>query len=322
MKLVPVASYGDLIRAFLCGAVKDFWNVHMSELACSEASSVRLILIILCWVHRLLPYYGIMGIETEMNGVPITNGTPTLNGTPGAPYGVPGAAIINGVPVTDINSQEKPLIHFMKDYPDKSILDLTKECVESAAQYSRHIQNSDGHWCGELRSNPTVTSEYVFLHQALGLDLAGSRESIRPWLLSQQKDDGSWGIAPDYPGDVSTSVEAYLALKILQIPAEDPVMQRARAFILSVGGLAKIRIFSRIYLATFGLFPWSDIPEMPAELVFVSLISYPQISYPQISYPQISYPQILSTDPIHRSYPQILSTDPIHKYPRKYPIQY
>ena len=180
--------------------------------------------------------------------------------------------LTNGAPITELfnSPDEKPLIQYEKDPSDKSLLDLAKESIDSAAQYSRHIQNSDGHWCGELRSNPTVTSEYVFLRQALGLDLTESRESIRPWLLSQQKDDGSWGIAPDYPGDVSTSVEAYFALKLLQLPAENPVMQRARAFILSVGGLAKVRIFTRIYLATFGLFSWSDIPEMPTELVYVS----------------------------------------------------
>ena len=179
---------------------------------------------------------------------------------------------INGALGTEFESPpEKTLVHCTQEYPDRPLVDLTRDCLESAAQYSRHIQNSDGHWCGELRSNSTVTSEYVFMHQSLGLDLAGCREYIRPWLLSQQKEDGSWGIAPDYPGDISTSVEAYLALKILQIPADDPVMQRARAFILSVGGIAKVRIFTRIFLATFGLFSWSNIPEMPAELVFVSL---------------------------------------------------
>lgn len=33
-------------------------------------------------------------------------------------------------------------------------------------------------------------------------------------LFSDQKPDGSWGISPgDYPGDISKTVEAYLALK-------------------------------------------------------------------------------------------------------------
>ena len=180
---------------------------------------------------------------------------------------------VNGAVDTGIKTpSEKPLVHYAKNDSDRSLIDLTKECLEAANQYSRHIQHSDGHWCGELRSNPTVTCEYVFMYQAFGLDLGGSRDSLCQWLFSQQKDDGSWAIATDYPGCISTTVEAYLALKIMQIPPENPAMQRARVFILSMGGIAKVRIFTRIYLATFGLFSWSNIPEMPAELVFVSLI--------------------------------------------------
>ena len=226
---------------------------------------------------------GLMAIETQINGAlstdfekPLVHYQPQINGTITETHNgaltethingaLPETHINGALTKTPINGAEKPV------QSHKSLIDLTRDSLESAAQYSRHIQNSDGHWCGELRSNPTVTCEYVFLHQQFGLDLTPSRESIRPWLLSQQKDDGSWGIAPDYPGDVSTSVEAYFALKLLQVPAEDPVMQRARAFVLSVGGLAKVRIFTRIYLATFGLFSWNDIPEMPAELIYVSL---------------------------------------------------
>ena len=156
--------------------------------------------------------------------------------------------------------------------PEKPLVDLTRNCLDSAIQYSYHMQNADGHWCGELRSNPTITAEYVFLYQALGLDLVKSRDPLCQWLLSQQEDDGSWSIAPDHAGDVSTTVEVYLALKILQISPDSPAMQRARMFILGVGGLAKVRVFTRIYLATFGLFSWDNIPALPAELIFVSLI--------------------------------------------------
>ena len=109
----------------------------------------------------------------------------------------------------------------------------------------------------------------MFLRQALGLDLAADQEAICRWLLSDQKPDGSWGIAPDYPGDVSTSVEAYLALKILNFPTTSPQMIRARQYIQSVGGVAKVRVFTRIYLATFGLFPWNAVPQLPAELILM-----------------------------------------------------
>ena len=81
--------------------------------------------------------------------------------------------------------------------------------------------------------------------------------------------DGSWSIAPDHHGDISTTTEAYLALKILGLAADDAAMLRAHAFMELHGGIARVRIFTRIFLAIFGLFPWSAIPEMPAELILM-----------------------------------------------------
>lgn len=109
----------------------------------------------------------------------------------------------------------------------------------------------------------------MFLRQALGLDLTADADAIVRWFFSDQNSDGSWGIAPDVPGDVSTSTEAYLALRILNVPSTDPAMLRARQYILSVGGVAKVRVFTRIYMATFGLFPWSAVPQLPAELILM-----------------------------------------------------
>ena len=141
--------------------------------------------------------------------------------------------------------------------------------LEKAANYAFESVLPDGHWCGEFQTNATITAEYILLRQALGLDQRSDREQLRNYFLSEQNPDGSWGIAPDCQGDVSTSTEAYFALKILNVPSGHPAMCRARDYILSVGGIATARIFTRIYLATFGLFPWSAIPEMPAELILL-----------------------------------------------------
>ena len=140
---------------------------------------------------------------------------------------------------------------------------------DRAIAYAFSHAEPDGHWCGELKGNATVTSEYVFLRQSLGLDMTVDRDALCQWLYLDQNVDGSWGLAPDYPGDVSTSVEAYLALKILVVAPDTACMVRARNFILAMGGVAKVRVFTQFYLATFGLFPWGAVPEMPAELMIL-----------------------------------------------------
>ena len=154
--------------------------------------------------------------------------------------------------------------------PGEDLLD--SEVVRALSMAVRHAfdtMNSDGHWCGELLSNVTITAEHIFFCQAVGVDLSADSEAYKEYLLSQQRRDGSWSIAPDHPGDVSTSAEAYLALKILGVSAATLEMQQAREFIRGVGGIAKVRVISRIYFAQFGLFPWEAVPQLPAEFIFM-----------------------------------------------------
>lgn len=136
-----------------------------------------------------------------------------------------------------------------------------------ARDYAYEIRKEDGHWCAELESNTTVTAEYVFMRQALGLELSDRREGLVRYFFGQQKSDGSWGLATNHPGDVSTTAETYLALRILAVSADDPRMKDAEHFVLKHGGLEKMRVFTRINLAMFGLFPWEAVPTMLPELI-------------------------------------------------------
>jgi squalene-hopene/tetraprenyl-beta-curcumene cyclase len=153
-----------------------------------------------------------------------------------------------------------------------SLTTQVEHALKLSIEYAHGLVHPDGHWYGELHANVTITAEYIFLRQAFGLDLEVDKTAYSRHLLSQQNSDGSWGLAPEYPGDVSTTTEAYLALKILGISQHIPVMRRARAFVLQAGGIAAVRVFTRIHLATFGLFPWDAIPQLPVELILLPSI--------------------------------------------------
>lgn len=148
------------------------------------------------------------------------------------------------------------------------------KALKLAAEFSYGSMKDNGHWCGEVLTNTTFTAEYIFLRISLGHDFSTDPDTpaLRQWLLSQQNLDGSWGLATDYPGDASTTVETYFALKILQVSIDDPAMVRGRLFARKVGGIASVRIFTRFVLATFGLIPWSAVPQLPPE--FFLLPSY------------------------------------------------
>jgi len=89
------------------------------------------------------------------------------------------------------------------------------------------------------------------------------------YLLRQQTKEGSWTIWYGGPGDLSTTIESYFALKLAGYPAEHAAMRKAREFILAKGGILKARVFTKIFLALFGEFSWLGVPSMPIELMLL-----------------------------------------------------
>lgn len=151
----------------------------------------------------------------------------------------------------------------------ESLASKACQALKSATNWAFNHAKPDGHWVGECRSNIVFTAEWIFVCQSTGLDLTVDGEAYCNYIWSEQNPDGSWGLAPGYRGDVSTTTEAYLALKILNVSPHVPAMRRARGFMLAAGGVAKVRIFTRLYLATFGLFPWDAVPQLPVELILM-----------------------------------------------------
>ena len=151
----------------------------------------------------------------------------------------------------------------------ESLYKRAKNTVESAKEFLFSIQRDDHRWCGELESNPTITAEYVYLNQILARDQSEYGAEMVLYFRNIQNEDGSWGIARQWLGDISTTAEVYLALRILGVPIEDVMLKRAEYYILKMGGLEKVRVFTRINFALFGLIPWDAIPALPPEVILL-----------------------------------------------------
>jgi squalene-hopene/tetraprenyl-beta-curcumene cyclase len=144
-----------------------------------------------------------------------------------------------------------------------------KQALDQAVQWLLEHQDAEGWWCGELETNVTMTAEHVLLLRFLEIDLGRIADGARRHILRNQREDGSWALYFNGPADLSTTIEAYVALKVLGVdPASDP-MQRALAVIHQQGGIAKARVFTKIWMALFGEYPWSGIPTMPPELIYL-----------------------------------------------------
>ncbi|PAX60731.1 squalene--hopene cyclase [Brunnivagina elsteri] len=138
------------------------------------------------------------------------------------------------------------------------------ECAIAASQnYLLSIQYPDGYWWAELESNVTITAETVLLHKIWGTDATRSLHKAEKYLRSQQREHGGWELFYGDGGELSTSVEAYMALKLLGVSESDPAMVKGRDFILKHGGISKTRIFTKFHLALIGCYGWQGIPSLP-----------------------------------------------------------
>jgi squalene-hopene/tetraprenyl-beta-curcumene cyclase len=135
--------------------------------------------------------------------------------------------------------------------------------------YFRGAQYPEGCWWGELESNNTMEAEYLLLARFLGKVDPERQRKMANHILRRQRADGSWGQYYQAPGDLSTSVECYFALKLSGLSADAEPLRRARRFILAQGGVPKARIFTKIWLALFGQWDWRGLPNMPPEMVLL-----------------------------------------------------
>ena len=135
-----------------------------------------------------------------------------------------------------------------------------REALERTQRYFFRTQREDGYWWGELESNPTMEAEYIMLTRFLGSDEGDRIPRIAEDIRRRQSADGSWRMYYGAPGDLSTSIECYFALKLAGDSPEAPHMARARAFILARGGVPKARVFTKIWLALFGQWDWKGTP--------------------------------------------------------------
>ncbi len=152
--------------------------------------------------------------------------------------------------------------------PTKAFLVKVQKARDQATEALLTLQTEEGYWWAELESNVSITAEYLMLHRFLGLP-GDKFPGLINEILSQQLDNGAWSIWYGDGGNLSTTVEAYQALKMAGLPAADPRLKKARRFILDHGGVLASRVFTRIYLALFGQVSWEGIPLLPVEFILL-----------------------------------------------------
>ena len=130
-------------------------------------------------------------------------------------------------------------------------------------------QRADGHWVFELEADATIPAEYVLLQHYLGEPDPALEAKIAVYLRRARIAQGGWPLFPGGRFNISASVKAYLALKVIGDDPDAVQMRDAREAILAHGGAGKVNVFTRTLLALFGIVPWTAVPIMPVEIMLL-----------------------------------------------------
>ena len=131
------------------------------------------------------------------------------------------------------------------------------------------LQRADGHIVFELEADCTIPAEYVLMLHFLGEQHPETEARIATYLRARQKDDGCWPLYHDGAGNISCTLKAYWALKLIGDNADAPHMARARSWILGMGGAARANVFTRIMMVLYGHIPERGAPCMPVEVMLL-----------------------------------------------------
>ena len=150
-----------------------------------------------------------------------------------------------------------------------AVLDVARATLDRARDNVLGLQHRHGWWQGELETNVTMDAEDLLLREFLGLHDDAAIAAAARWIRSQQRDDGTWANFFGGPGDLSTTVEAYVALRLAGDEPDAPHMKQACDWIIGRGGVEATRVFTRLWLALSGRWSWDELPVIPPELIYL-----------------------------------------------------
>ena len=145
-----------------------------------------------------------------------------------------------------------------------------EQATKAATRALLDCRQADGHWVFELEADATIPAEYVLLRHYRGEPVDTVLEQkIAVYLRRIQSTHGGWALYHDGAFDMSASVKAYFALKMIGDSADDAHMRGAREAIRSRGGAVNCNVFTRVLLSLYGVLDWRSVPEMPVEIVLL-----------------------------------------------------
>lgn len=141
----------------------------------------------------------------------------------------------------------------------------TTDALRAGADALARLQE-EGHWEGEMRWCPMLTSQYVIFHHALRIPIPEERRRrILVHLEKNRLPDGTYGLHDHASTSLYVSTLAYVAARLAGAPADAAWLAPTRTLFARTD-VARIATWGRAWLAVIGLYEWEGMVPMPPEL--------------------------------------------------------
>lgn len=135
----------------------------------------------------------------------------------------------------------------------------TEPALNRAAARLLSLQNDNGSWEGEMVWCPMLTAQYVLLHYILGKPLEPDRcRLVRRNLETTRLERGLWGMHEHSSPHLFVTTLVYVALRLLGVSRDDPMIEPARQFI-HAEGVVGIPSWGKFWLALLNLYDWNGV---------------------------------------------------------------
>ncbi|CAG8634108.1 7586_t:CDS:10, partial [Cetraspora pellucida] len=142
------------------------------------------------------------------------------------------------------------------------------EAAYNGYKFFKQLQTVDGHWAGEYSGPIFLISGLVFstFITRLSIPQAWKIEIITYLVNTSNPDDGGWGIHVEDHSNLLGTTLNYVALRILGMDPEHPVLIKSRAFIHKLGGAVAIPSLGKFWLAMLNIYDWKGVNPVLPEL--------------------------------------------------------
>ncbi len=138
--------------------------------------------------------------------------------------------------------------------------------VKRASKYLLDVQDKNGAWEGEMIWCPMLTAQYILLCHLMERPLnPDRRRRVLQYFEQTRLDNHTWGLHEHAPPSLFVTTLVYVALRVIGIEREDPLIKPAWAF-LQTEDVLGIPTWGKFWLALCNLYSWKGVNAILPEL--------------------------------------------------------